>query len=39
MDDVFAVMSGNLAELQKRRQPDEEFQDHVHRWIKGRLRP
>ena len=35
MEDVFAIMSDNLAELQNRRQPDEELRDPVRRWISG----
>ena len=33
MEDAFAVMRDSLAELQKRRKPDEELQDPVYRWI------
>ncbi|MCL2877440.1 MAG: 1-acyl-sn-glycerol-3-phosphate acyltransferase [Acidobacteria bacterium] len=35
MEDVFAVMSDSLAELQSRRRPDEELRDPVRRWISG----
>lgn len=33
MDDVFQIMSRNLEELRRKRQPDEESQDPVFRWI------
>jgi 1-acyl-sn-glycerol-3-phosphate acyltransferase len=36
MEDVFAAMNTGLAELQSRKQPDEEFRDPVRRWIRGR---
>ncbi|MDR0310770.1 MAG: 1-acyl-sn-glycerol-3-phosphate acyltransferase [Acidobacteriota bacterium] len=35
MEDAFAIMSDSLAELQSRKQPDEELWDPVRRWIKG----
>jgi 1-acyl-sn-glycerol-3-phosphate acyltransferase len=35
MEDVFQIMSADLAELQSRRRPDEERQDPVCRWING----
>ena len=38
MEDAFSVMSRALAELQNRRQPDEELRDPVRRWIDGRSR-
>ncbi|MEJ2245419.1 MAG: lysophospholipid acyltransferase family protein [Acidobacteriota bacterium] len=38
MEDVFQVMSRNLETLCRRRQPDEEFEDTVHRWIYGNPR-
>jgi 1-acyl-sn-glycerol-3-phosphate acyltransferase len=36
IEDTFAVMSESLAELQSRKQPDEELRDPVRRWIKCR---
>jgi len=33
MEDTFAIMRDSLAELQSRRQPDEELRDPVRRWI------
>jgi 1-acyl-sn-glycerol-3-phosphate acyltransferase len=36
MEDTYTVMSENLAELQNRKQTDEELRDPVRRWIKGR---
>src|SRR5512140_2822922 len=36
MEDLYAIMSANLAELRKRRRPDEEREDPVFRWIYGR---
>lgn len=37
MEDVFAAMAANLAEVQGRRSPDEELRDPVRRWIEGNL--
>jgi 1-acyl-sn-glycerol-3-phosphate acyltransferase len=39
MEDVFEIMSRNLETLYRRRRPDEEFEDAVHRWIYGNPRP
>jgi 1-acyl-sn-glycerol-3-phosphate acyltransferase len=36
MEDVFKIMSCNLEELRSRRQPGEEYQDAVFRWIYGK---
>jgi len=36
LEDTFAIIRDNLAELQSRRQPDEELHDPVRRWISGR---
>ncbi|MBN1566936.1 MAG: 1-acyl-sn-glycerol-3-phosphate acyltransferase [Acidobacteria bacterium] len=33
MDDVFRIMNRNLEELRSRRQPEEEGQDAIYRWI------
>jgi 1-acyl-sn-glycerol-3-phosphate acyltransferase len=33
MEDVFLIMSGNLAELKSQRQPEEERRDPIFRWI------
>jgi 1-acyl-sn-glycerol-3-phosphate acyltransferase len=33
MEDVFLVMSNNLAELKSQRQPEEERRDPIFRWI------
>lgn len=33
MEDVFLIMSRNLAELKSRKQPDEEQRDPIFRWI------
>jgi 1-acyl-sn-glycerol-3-phosphate acyltransferase len=33
MEDVFQIMSRNLEELRSRRQPGEEYQDAVFRWL------
>ena len=33
MEDVFLIMSSNLAELKSRRQPEEEHRDPIFRWI------
>ncbi len=38
MEDVFEIMSRNLAQLQARRQFDEEQRDAVYRWIHSRPR-
>ena len=38
MEDTFSIMSESLAELQSRKQPDEELRDPVRRWIKGLAR-
>lgn len=35
MEDVFRIMSADLADLQRRKQPDEERDDPVYRWIYG----
>ncbi len=36
MEDVFEIMSRNLAEMRARRRPDEECEDRAFRWIYGR---
>jgi 1-acyl-sn-glycerol-3-phosphate acyltransferase len=38
MDDVHQIMSRSLAELRSQRQPDEESEDAVFRWIRGKRR-
>jgi 1-acyl-sn-glycerol-3-phosphate acyltransferase len=38
MEDVFQIMSRSLAQLRKRRQPDEGHQDAVFRWIHAKPR-
>jgi 1-acyl-sn-glycerol-3-phosphate acyltransferase len=35
MDDVFRIMSRDLEDLRSRRQPGEESEDAVFRWVHG----